>query len=515
MSYMAKRREDRTSGRRSTEVVECDLDQGFVSPIHSIKDCTLTNIRIVLLRSRYVQLLLSLTLIGCFLRLYNLGFNSLWLDEATTYFEAKQSIVQIWQTSSTAEFHPPLFNWIEHVMMAFGGSEIILRAVPALSGILAIPVFYLIGKEFRDRNVGLISAALLTVSYFGIFYSQEAKGYSVVLFVFSLVILFYLRALRSDKKSDWVTFGLLSALAVWIHYYVLIALGVIFLHAIITLRERLMKDINEGKKILIALCVMTVFILPLLILVVERYFVLSSSAPTYGVLGPVLILETFIRFSGGYSSLSWIIAVVYFFMMVAGFIFLFSEDRDRCLFSGMFLVLPLIISIVLSSKITMNPRYLIFLLPVFYPVIGMSFPGLYGWIPNRKILYAVLILIFALNAPLLAGYYSSYSKEDWRGFSGSIPSKTNDGDLVVLVPGYMSQPFDYYYSNSTDKTIEYPAYTGKDLEAINSLKENRTAYFIVTGDISAANPNGDAVAWLKDKTTLAGEDTGIYLFVSK
>ena len=52
-------------------------------------------------------------------------------------------------------------------------------------------------------------------------------------------------------------------------------------------------------------------------------------------------------------------------------------------------------------------------------------------------------------------YYSSFSKEDWRGFSKSIESMTKDGDIVVFAPGYISQPFDYYYSNTTDKTLEF------------------------------------------------------------
>jgi len=512
---MAKKREDRGKGKKSGGDTECNLDGDYITPIQSFRDINVENIRSSVVNSRYIQILISLTIAGGFLRFYNLGYNSLWLDEATTYGVSQGSFLEIWQTSVTGEFHPPLFHWIIHLMLTFGHSEIVLRAVPALLGTLAIPVFYLIGKEFRDKNVGIISASLLTVSYFGIFYSQEARAYSVVLFFFSLAVLFYLMALRTDKIAHWLLFALFSALAVWLHYYVLIALGVIYLHAIISFGGRLKRDVHEGKNLLIALCVMTVLILPLLLIVVERYFTLSSSAPTYGVLGPILIQETIVRFSGGYAPLAWLIAVIYFVLMVVGLAFLFSEDRNKCLFSGMYLILPLVISILLSSKITMNPRYLIFLLPVFYALIAMSYPLMFRLIPNRKFLYAVLILIVAINVPLLAGYYTSFTKEDWRGFAGAVQSTTQDGDLIVLVPGYMSQPFNFYYSNVTDKTIESGAYTGKELDAINAGKGNSTAYFIVTGDISAANPNGDAIAWLKDHTTLLGQDTGIYFFVAK
>jgi len=39
---------------------------------------------------------------------------------------------------------------------------------------------------------------------------------------------------------------------------------------------------------------------------------------------------------------------------------------------------------------------------------------------------------------------------------------TVEGDLIVVLPPYMSQPLDYYYSNATDGTIELGANTGED-----------------------------------------------------
>jgi mannosyltransferase len=515
MIAMVKKREDKGKGKKSGEKPECKLDGDYISPIQSYHDLTIENVKYMLIHSRYVQILLLLTLVGLFLRFYNLGFNSLWLDEASTLNMSKNGFLEIWNISLSGDFHPPLFHWTEHLMLAFGQSEVILRFIPALLGTLTIPVFYLIGKEFLDKNVGLICSALLTVSYFGIFYSQEAYSYSMVLFVFSLVLLFYFRALRTDETSQWLLFGLFSALAVWTHYYVLIALFVIYLHALITLREKLKRDIREGKKILVALGAMTVLILPLLFVVLERYHTLTASPPTYGVLGPLLIQETIIRFSGGYSPLNWVIAIVYLFLMFGGLVFLYYKDRNKCLFSAMYLVLPLIISVIISSRMTLNPRYLIYLLPVYFVLVAASFPVIFRFIPNRKLLYAVIILIVAINAPLLSGYYTSFTKEDWRGFSHIVQSVTKDGDLIVVVPGYITQPFSYYYDNATDRTIQTGAYTGIELDTIYQLKGNNSIFYIVTGDITAANPNGDALAWLSEKSRLETQHTGIYLLSSR
>jgi 4-amino-4-deoxy-L-arabinose transferase-like glycosyltransferase len=512
---MAKKRDNRQKEKKSGQNIPLNLDGDFISPIRSFRDLSLKNINSVLTRSRYAQILIFLTVVGLILRFYHLSFNSLWLDEATTLNWSKPGFFEIWEISRNLDFHPPLFHWIEHLMLVFGQSEFVLRAVPALLGILTIPVFYLTGKEFYDRNVGIISAALLTVSYFGIYYSQEAYSYSLVLFAFSLVILFYLYALRTDNITWWVIFGVTSAIAFWTHYYVFVGLGVMYLHAIITRAGDLKKDIRQAKNLLIACCTTLILSLPLLFIVGERFFSLTGAPPTYGVLGPILIQETFIRFSGGYSSLNSIIAFIYLVLMIMGFLFLYTKDRTKFLFSAMFLILPIVISVLISSKMTMNPRYLIYLLPVFFVLVALCYPIIFRYVPNRNLLYITLILIFAVNAPLLAEYYSGYTKEDWRGFAGIVQSKTNNGDLVVLVPGYVSVPMNYYYSNVTDKTIEYGATNQTELGNIYLTKGNSSVFYIVTGDISAADPQGDALAWLTKNARIETEHTGIYLLTSR
>ncbi|MDD1674102.1 MAG: glycosyltransferase family 39 protein, partial [Methanomicrobiales archaeon] len=123
-------------------------------------------LRACFLRSRYIQVLLLLTVIGGILRFIHLGYNSLWLDEASTLWFAKKTLIGIWESTAGGEFNPPLFHWMEHAMLVFGQSEFVLRFLPAVLGTLTIPVFYLVGKEWFDRNAGLISAALLAFSPF-------------------------------------------------------------------------------------------------------------------------------------------------------------------------------------------------------------------------------------------------------------------------------------------------------------------------------------------------------------
>ena len=151
---------------------------------------------------------------------------------------------------------------------------------------------------------------------------------------------------------------------------------------------------------------------------------------------------------------------------------------------------------------------------VFFLGIAVSYRVVYSLWNTRAVVYGFIILLFVISAPVLAGYYSGFSKEDWRGFSATLQQKTLPGDVVISVPGYISQPLDYYYSSTKAQTKEYGATTAADLDRVTTESGNHTIYYVVTGDISAADPAGDAVQWLKNNTTYVGSDATqlIYLF---
>jgi hypothetical protein len=162
----------------------------------------------------------------------------------------------------------------------------------------------------------------------------------------------------------------------------------------------------------------------------------------------------------------------------------------------------------------MEPRYLIFFSLIFFIGVAVSYRLFYSLINNRGIVVCFIAFFIILNAPTIANYYSGYTKDDWRGFSGQLQQLTKPGDIVVAVPAYIDQPLDYYYSNISDITSLEHASTARELAALNTQKNNRTIYYVVTQDISSADPSGDAIAWLKTNATFLKQDTGIYLFSS-
>jgi len=509
---MGKKREDREKGKKARGDSECNLDGEYKIPVRSFRDLTAGNIREAVLHSRYLQILLSLTIIGAILRFYNLGFNSLWLDEATTYNIAIKSIPDIWQVTAGGEFNPPLFHWAENVMLMLGNNEVILRFLPALLGVLTIPLFYLVGKEFFDRNVGIIAAAGCAFSPFLIYYSQEARAYSMTFFFVALGTLFFMKGLKSSRLTNWALFGVFFALAFWTHFYAFVMIAALVLYALIVLAPRMPAELNKVKMLLTGGAIFIILCLPLIIVTIKLFAIRTAYSPTYGIQGLGIITETFTQISG-FNTLSIIVLLVLF---AVGSIQAFFVDKNKALFLVLLTILTFVISYVLSFKMPMLPRYLIFLSLVLFIGSAMSYRAFYSLWNSKAIVYMMMAVMVLISVPVLANYYSAYSKEDWRGFSGILTEKGAPGDMVIIVPGYIAQPLNYYYSSQKAGTKEYQATTGTDLEKIYSGKGNSTMFFVVTGDINAANPNGDALVWIENNTHFAGEDStgGIYLFTN-
>lgn len=479
--------------------------------VNSLSDLNAENLKKVILKNRYAQILIALTIIGFILRFYNLTFNSLWLDEASTLGFAEKSLSGIWDATASGEFNPPLFYYMEHFMISAGASEFTLRFIPALLGALTVPVFYFLGREISGKAGGVVAAALIAFSSFHIYYSQDARAYTPMLFFFSIALLSYLYAMRGSGTKWWAFFGLFSALAFWTHFYVFIAIGIIILHALIVKREEILKNAKETlKPLIVALGLFIIVSLPLIIVTISLFFKRTAAEPTWGLSGLNVVTQTILMISG--SSLLPLVALI--ILAVCGLYAVCRSDRSMFLLLVLSLVLPFIVSMLLSTRIPMSPRYMIYLLPFYF----MAATGCLLLVPKgidmKKIAVAFIAVIFIINLPALTGYYTSYSKNDWRGFSTALEEITNEGDAIVVLPGYISQPLDYYYSSDDDGTIEYLVSSGDELKEAVSKIGNNTTFYILTGDITAADPKGGALEWLEENADYQGQYMGIYLFTS-
>jgi hypothetical protein len=162
----------------------------------------------------------GMVVVGSALRLYALG-EGLWFDEITTLVNyARVPVPQILSTFDSQNQHL-LFSLTAHgAMAAFGDGAWALRLPAALFGIGSLWATYWLGTLVASRREGLLAAALLTASYHHVWFSQNARGYTGLLFFTLLSTALLVRLLRSDRANGWrpvVAYAVVAALGVYTH----------------------------------------------------------------------------------------------------------------------------------------------------------------------------------------------------------------------------------------------------------------------------------------------------------
>src|SRR3989338_1762189 len=181
-------------------------------------------------------ILIMILVLGSFLRVYRIDSESFWIDEAATAYTTQQKpfeiVVDIYKTLEHAPQYnnkelgnggggiPPFYLLVANYWTKlFGLSEFKLRLLSALFGVLSIYMIFLVGKILFDYRIGLISAFVLSINYIHIHYSQEARSYSLLVFLTLMTAYFLLNALKTNKKYNWFVYIISSIMLIYTHYF--------------------------------------------------------------------------------------------------------------------------------------------------------------------------------------------------------------------------------------------------------------------------------------------------------
>jgi len=146
-------------------------------------------------------LVIVITLIGAFLRMFLLSSQGLWLDETFSVWLASHGVADLLQWAVRLDQSPPLYYLILHYWMGLNGdTPYDVRLLSVLFGAGTIPIIYLIGKRLSGEMMGVAAAVLLALSPFNIIFAQEARMYTCLAFNAALVMYALLRLL-TDSRS--------------------------------------------------------------------------------------------------------------------------------------------------------------------------------------------------------------------------------------------------------------------------------------------------------------------------
>ncbi|MBR3720850.1 MAG: glycosyltransferase family 39 protein [Clostridia bacterium] len=160
---------------------------------------------------------------------------NLWFDEAYSVGLADKSFIDIWKIGGN-DVHPILYYWILHIIylithslgVSLNGTIIAYRVFSALCiSILGILGFTHIRKDFGEK----VGALFSFFSYFLpviCIYAAEVRMYSLAIVLVTALAIYAYRLFKGQTSiKNWIIFGLTSLACIYVHYYGLMAAGII------------------------------------------------------------------------------------------------------------------------------------------------------------------------------------------------------------------------------------------------------------------------------------------------
>ncbi len=151
---------------------------------------------------------------------------SLFGDELWAYVSATQSDLSgaLDGVRGGEELTPPLFTLLSWTSARLGDPTVLIRLPSMLAGIALIPTIFELGRRAFDSRVGLVAALIATLNPFLIWYSVEARAYSLVALLVALSTLSLLIALEHRELRWWAAYAFFTCAAMYTHYTALFVL---------------------------------------------------------------------------------------------------------------------------------------------------------------------------------------------------------------------------------------------------------------------------------------------------
>lgn len=452
----------------------------------------------------------AILLLAFALRLYRLADSNIWWDEGWSVWLARQDLWSI-ALRTAADEHPPLHYFTLYFWDAIvGESAFAVRFSSLALGTLTVALIYRMGRSMVNGWLGLLAALLLAISRFHIWWSQEIKMYSLASLLSLLSLYLFLRLLRDGDWRLWLSFVLVSELALWTHYLTILILLAENGTVLLLLFQRTKRGDFRPSLTRWAAAQMG------LILLFAPWLYLTLTRPTTWSSPPPFSFPLFLHMAATVLSLGVTVeierylwpTVGFMALVVVGLISLFRgsrRERQGSLLLALTLLLPPLAIYLLSlppatsfyaAKI--EARYLLILLSPYLLLLawGVYLLGRRSWLLG---LLASSFLVGSLGYTLQDYYAGRYLKDDYATLVGYIESYWQEGDGVILDTDFSWPIFLYYYEegawygipNALEMTAEEAEYLLSPI-----LAQHPGVWLLMSPDSLVQDPQGLIPAWL-------------------
>ena len=498
------------------------------------------------------------------LRLFALGAQSLWYDEGVTWYLTRFDLPALvgW---TAADIQPPLYYLILWVSSRlFGQSEWALRFPSVCFGLLGAPLLWQAGRGVfaawgrgQAEGVGLAAAAFIALSPLMVYYSQEARMYTLLVFQAALGSYLLWRIVGPDpllspppaRGRRWlatrlrvVGYVVVMASALYTHYFAAFLLLAHALYMVVVLGQAGWPGPLVGRSVALFGGVAALFA-PWAPVLLARL----GDDPSYwpGLLKlPEVAQDVAISFAVGGKRemifeadglpLAAIFGLLLLFSIAA--IWLSQKKFPRppwppapLLFLLLWLILPIALILLLSYQTPkFNPRYTM----LAWPAFALLLAGGLGLLWRQKggaarVGGALVVLFIGYSwAFSLRNWYAgeAFRRDDFKALAQFVRERSFHDEPVLLSSGHFFPVWQYYFGphNWTPlpemETLDVDRVTG--FSVIPSLDEalaGQPGVWLVTWQDEVIDPNRviplllDAIGRRTEDPLLIGDFIGVGL----
>ena len=415
--------------------------------------------------------LLLILVVAAAARFYNLGFQSIWMDEIYTMniTDPKLSYSQMISEINLREGFPYLyFLIIKTLHYIFGFDPLVIRTFSVLAGLAGVIMIYILGKNIFSKNIGLVAALLTTLSEYAIYSSQDGRPYTFYFFGILLSFNTLVNLLRKPTLKNGLWYGLATALLLNTNFFSIVNLfsqSIIILFFLFVMNPE--KRLPLFKYSLIGGLLSLVLFIPNYQILVKLMAFKSNWIPLPQPDSFTLIFRELV----GNSEMTLFIMIPLFFF----FLWKTFENKetssyedfinDRKIFGFVILsiwtvvvIMVIFIKTFLDTSLLVS-RYFISILPVFLLVLAAAISWIYNSYVKGIVLFC-LAFFMAANTLVVKQYYWTASKTQFREASNFVINNNKANEPVFT-------SLKYWYDHFFDKAnVSYDLIEKPSLESV-------------------------------------------------
>jgi 4-amino-4-deoxy-L-arabinose transferase-like glycosyltransferase len=430
-------------------------------------------------RNTVTVILIGIIIIAAGLRFYGLDKQSLWYDETfeETAFQRQFLGFKTFLTPTTPPLHSFFINLIKQ---KFPLNDFALRTPACIFGLLSVPLLFFLGRKLFNEKVGIIASFLLAISPFHIWYSQEARMYTLQWMLALISLIFFMRAIEKPGIVNYTCLVVSTVLGLYTHQLSLSLLIIMSIFLLLFLR----KYNSKYSAWIAVLCAVIILYSPWIVYQLSSLMNKSASYQKEINLS-IYIPYTFYTYFAGFSigpslrelhiersihAIKPYLPVIGSFMAVYGVLFsmgLWSlrKDPPKLLILVFLSTVPIFFLVFLiyavDHKLSYNVRYTGIALIGCILLIAKGIESVrYICSETAGKILAVLSIIaiagFSYYSYFNYQFEKRYHKEDIRSAVEYINKNKTDNDVILIITSISVATFNRYSDKYSFRSVGFP-----------------------------------------------------------